>query len=309
DDLIPKSFFRTYADPFAAKLAPVLVGFYGLFLPIYLILNNVVKVLLYSTGRHKAAREELRTKRDLRFIVNLTGKEVGLPVDDQKMIEDILHFRDQIAREVMIPFHKLPVLNIAQDAIDAARISVDTGYRFIPVSQGRTDNMVGYIDTTELLWKREKKVDAVMKQAVYYPETRSIPDLLLDMNVKSLNVVFLADEYGGIAGMITPSQIVADIVHFTPGGGTESPDLRITESDSLLASGEMDLEDLSHELAVSFSRSYTSTIGGYLSERMGEIPEIDSEYRENGYIFRITQRNDRHIEQVEILSESDKHNP
>ena len=300
DDFIPKSFFRTHSNTFAARLAPVLVGFYIVFLPIYIVLNNLVKAILFFTGRHKAQRVELRTRRDLRFVVNLTGKEAGLPVDDQKMIEDILHFRDQIAREVMVPFHKLPVLNLSQDTVDAVRLSMDSGHRFIPVSQQRTDNMVGYVDTTELLWKQETKVKDIMKKASFYPETRNIPDLLLDMNRKNQEVVFLVDEYGGIAGMITPSQIVADIVHFTPENGAVAEDITRLDSGNYLVSGEAALEDLSHELGMVFSRGYTSTIGGYLSEKMGVIPDENSEYHEGGYIFRIDRRSERHIERVEI---------
>ena len=297
---VPKSFFRTHANTFAARFAPILAGFYIFFLPLYIILNNLVKVILFFTGRHKAQREELRTRRDLRFVVNLTGKEAGLPVDDQKMIEDILHFRDQIAREVMVPFHKLPVLNPAQETVDAVRLSVDSGYRFIPVSENRTDNMIGYVDTTELLWKEETRVKDVVKEASYYPETRNIPDLLLDMNRNDQEVVFLVDEYGGIAGMITPGQIVADIVHFTPENGAVEEDITKVDQSSYVVSGEADLEILGHELGIVFSRGYTSTIGGYLSEKMGVIPEENAEYREGGYIFRIDRSNERHIEQVEI---------
>ena len=304
NEIIPKSFFRTHANTLAARLAPVLVGFFVLFLPVYLILNNVVKALLFSTGRHRGSREELRTKRDLRFIVNLTGKEAGLPVEDQKMIEDILHFRDQIAREVMIPFHKLPVLNINQDTVDAVRLSVDSGHRFVPVSQHRTDNMVGYVDTTELLWNQEEKVSAVMKKATFYPEARRIPDLLLDMNLKGENVVFLVDEYGGVAGMLTPSQIVADIVHFTPENGTIDDEIVLQDTGEYVVAGTMDLEDLSHELGIAFARSHTSTIGGYLSERLGVIPEENQEYREGGYIFRIDKRAERQVDRVEIRRES-----
>jgi putative hemolysin len=300
DDIIPKSFFRTHANTMAAKFAPVLVGFYLLFLPVYLILNNVVKALLFFSGRHRGTREELTTKRDLRFVVNLTGKEAGIPVEDQKMIEDILHFRDQIAREVMIPFHKLPVLNINQDTVDAVRLSVDSGHRFVPVSEHRTDNMVGYVDTTELLWKQEEKIGSIMKDATFYPETRRIPDLLLDMNRKGESVVFLVDEYGGVAGMLTPSQIVADIVHFTPENGTIDDEIVLQDSGEYVVSGAMDLEDLSHELGIAFARSHTSTIGGYLSEKMGVIPEEDQEYGEGGYIFRIDRRAERHIDRVEI---------
>ena len=308
NDFIPKSFLSTHANSIAARLSPLLIGFYMLFLPVYLVLNNIVKVLLFFTGRHRATREELQTKRDLRFVVNLTGKEAGLPAIDQRMIEDILHFRDQIAREVMIPFHKLPVLNLNQDTVDAVRLAMETGYRFIPVSQHRTDNMVGYVDTMELLWKSGEKVQAVTREASYYPETRSIPDLLLDMNRKEERVAFLVDEYGGVAGMLTPSQIVADIVHFTPEDGAIDDGIALRDTGEYVVSGDVDLEELSLELGIRFRRSHTSTIGGYLSEQIGVIPEENTEYRESGYVFRIDKRADRNVERI-VVSEDGRREP
>ena len=300
NEFIPKSLFRAQANTLAAHLAPVLVAVYALFLPVYIVLNNVVKVLLFFIGRHKASREEVRTKRDLRSVVNLSGKKAGLPPEDQRIIEDILHFRDQIAREVMIPFHELPVLNENQDITDAVRLAMDTRYRFIPVSRNRTDNMVGYVDTTELLWKEEKQVKTVMRRASFYPETRRIPDMLLDMNRKEEEVVFLVDEYGGVAGMLTPSQIVADIVHFTPEEGAMDDGIVLRDTGEYAVSGNMDLEDLSHELGIHFKRSFASTIGGYLCEQIGIIPEEGADYREGGYRFRIDKTTERRVERISV---------
>jgi len=308
DDFIPKSFLRTHANSIAARLAPPLIGFYLLFLPLYLILNNIVKAILFFTGRYHAEREELRTKRDLRFVVNLTGKEAGLPENDQRMIEDILHFRDQIAREVMVPFHKLPVLSKNQETGDAAKLAMETGYRFIPVSLRRTDNMVGYVDTMELLWRDDKQVESVTRAASFYPETRSIPDLLLDMNRKEEQVAFLVDEYGGVAGMLTPSQIIADIIHFTPEEGAIDDGISLRDTGEYVVSGDVDLEELSLALGIQFKRSHTSTIGGYLGEQIGIIPEENAEYREGGYIFLIDGRTERRIQQIIVKRDTGQEN-
>ena len=300
DDFIPKSFLRQHANTIAARLAPVVLFFYWIFLPAYLILNTVVRLLLLLTGTHRPKRAELRTKRDLRFLVSLTGKEAGVPVVDQKIIEDILHFRDQIAREAMIPFHKLPVLNIKQEIMDAVRISVDSGQRFIPVSEHRTDNMVGYIDTTELLWSKAGSVLEIMKPAQFFPDTRRIPDLLLDMNQRNQKVVFLVDEYGGIAGMITPGQIVADVVHYTPEVGSFEEDIKKTVDGAFLVHGDMDLDDFCRELGITLGASMSSTVGGFLGERMGVIPEQGAHFEEAGYRFTVKQREDRHIDLIEV---------
>ncbi len=300
DDFIPKSFLNRHADTVAVRLSPLLVAFYVLFLPIYVVLNSLVKAVLVFTGKHKATREELKTKRDLRFLVNISGKEAGLPEEDQRIIEDILHFRDQLAREVMIPFHKLPVLTISQSLEDAVTTSIDSGVRFLPVSEHRTDNMIGYIDTNDLITTDTKSIHDVLRSATYFPETRRIPDLLLAMNLQSLEVVFLVDEYGAISGMITPNQIVADVVHYTPEEGARDDEIQPTGPGHYLVDAETDIEDLCHELGIMLGKTVNSTIGGYVCERLGVIPKKGAEYRESGYTFTVIEGDARHISRIEV---------
>ena len=300
DDLIPKSFFRLHANTIAARLGPALLVFYALFLPISLILNTLVKAILYIIGGHRTRREELRTKRDLRFLANLTGKEAGLATEDLRIIEDILHFRDQVAAEVMISLHKLPVLGITQSAVDAVRLSVETGFRFLPVSQQRTDNIVGFVDVMDLLWTEKSQVREIVKTAIFYPETKRIPDLLLDMNRKSQKVVFLVDEYGGITGMITPNQIVADVMRYSPEEGVADNDIQRIERGCFVVDGETDLENFGSETGIALAHSINRTIGGYISEKLGVIPEVDTEYHESGYTFRVMKRDARRISSLEV---------
>ena len=300
DDFIPKSFLRQHANSVAAKLAPVVVFFYALFLPVYLVLNTLVKVLIVFTGNQATNREEVRTRRDLRFLVNLTGKEAGLPGDDQRIIEDILHFRDQIAREAMIPFHKLPVFTKTQSIDDIINMSVETGRRFFPVSQDRTDNAIGYVDTNDLLINAAPTIAEALRPIRYFPETLHIPDLLLEMNREKLDVVFLVDEYGGISGMITPNQIVADVVRYTPEDGTLVSKIVMTSPGHYRVDAEVDLEDLVHELGIILPQSVNRTAGGYLSERLGRIPAIGEVYEEAGHRFTVVERTDRYIEQIDV---------
>jgi CBS domain containing-hemolysin-like protein len=300
DDLIPKSFYRRHADGLTVRMTPLLFLFYLLFLPLYLILNTVVQLILFVTGQYHARREEVRSRSDLRFLVHMAGQEVGLSGEDQKIIEEILDFREQSAREVMIPFHKLPVVNVTQTAQDVARLAVETGSRFIPVSRYRTDNMIGYVDSIGLLWSGEQSLENLARKAVFYPETSLIPDLLLDMNRRALHVAFLSDEYGGIAGMITPSQIIGDIVHFVPEQGRLDLQVDRLGPGHFRVDGETDLEDLSHVVGLVLRSSYNRTIGGYICERLGVIPDEGARYEEGGYVFTVAERDDRRIRRVEI---------
>jgi CBS domain containing-hemolysin-like protein len=276
------------------------VGCYFLLMPLYAVFNAVVQGVMVLTGQQKADREEVRSRRDLRFLVHLAGQEVGLTRDDQRIIEDILDFREQSARQVMTPFHQVPVVSWGQDLPDVARLAVETGSRFLPVARSRTDNLVGYIDTAELLWRADSTLERMLRESVFYPETTALADLLLDMNRRGIEVAFLVDEFGGIAGMLTPSQIIGDIVHFVPEKGPQGPRIDRIGPAHYKVSGSAGLEDLAHEIGLVLRRSYNRTIGGYLCERLGVVPPRDGTYTEGGFLFRVTDRDARHVKEVEI---------
>ena len=90
NDIIPKSFFRKNANTLAVRLSPILVFCHFLFLPVYFVLNTLVKIILIVSGHHTSKREELRSRRDIRFMINIAGREEGLSGSDQQLIEDIL---------------------------------------------------------------------------------------------------------------------------------------------------------------------------------------------------------------------------
>ncbi len=308
-EFIPKSFFRRTADSLTTRLAPLLFVFYLLFFPLNLVLNFITKMLMFLSRQHANRREELRSKRDLRFLVNIACRGVGLPFEDQRIIEDIFDFRDQTAREVMIPFHQLPVLNVRQARTDAAALAHETGYRFIPVSETRTDNMIGYIDTRDLLWGERDTLKEVIREAVFYPEVRRLPDLLLEMNQRRLEVVFLSDEYGGVAGMITQGQIVGDLFHYVPEKGMLEEKIKKLGPGRFLVAGSTDLQDLCHEINVVLDQGLNSTIGGFLSEKMGVIAEVGDAYEEAGFVFTVTGRDARHITAIEAVRKDPDREP
>ena len=306
-DLIPKSFFRRYADTVAVRLSPMLLLINILFLPITFILTLLINGLLFVTGQYASRREEVKSKRDLRFLINLKEMSGGLTHAEQKMIEDILDFRDQSAREVMTPFHRIPVVNVNQSIREVALLSYQTKNRFIPVSEYRTDNVIGYIDTEELLWKKAPSIRKIMKHAVYFPETRRIPDLLLDINRNDQKVVFLSDEYGGVAGMITPGQIVGNLVHYVPETGSREEAIKVLEPGHYLVQGSADLEDLGHEIGLTVKSGYNRSLGGFLCEKLGVIPEEGRVYEEGGFSFKVTRCDDRHVQEIEIVRNKKPH--
>jgi putative hemolysin len=305
-EIIPKSFFRRRADSIAVRLAPVLIVFHFLFLPLAAILNGIVKaILLFSGG--KSTRSKLPQSRDdLRLLVRLGSRESGLGRSEHRVFEDIFDFRTTLAREVMIPMHEYPVCASTSTIEEAVQISYTNGIRFIPVFEGRADNIIGYLNVESLLRleykaKSSRSIRDLMTVAVFYPDVKRIPDLLLEMNRRKIEVVFLSDEYGAVSGLITPAEIASEIVGFVPGQVfQQAEEIQILGPGHYILSGVTDIEDLYHDTGITLRKLNSDTVGGFICENLGRIPEVGTAFEYGGYRFKVLDRDERHIIKIEI---------
>lgn len=305
-EIIPKSFFRRRADTIAVRLAPVLVVFHFIFLPLAVLLNVVVKgILLFFNPKAKRSRLP-QSRDDLRLLVRLGSRESGLDRTEHRIFEDIFDFRTTLAREVMIPMHEYPVCASTATIQEAVEISYANGIRFLPLFEGRADNIVGYFNVESLLRldlkaRGRRGIRELMTAAVFYPDVKRIPDLLLEMNRRKIEVVFLSDEYGAVSGLITPAEIVSEIVGFVPGEVFQQiEDIEVRAPGHYLVAGVADIEDLFHETGIPLKKSNYDTVGGFICEQLGRIPDIGTTYEHGGYRYKVVERDERHIIKIEI---------
>ena len=302
-EIVPKSFFRRHADTVGIRWAPVLAGFYFIFLPLGLVLNTLVRIVLF---RQPGQKSKLPSSRDdLRMLVRLGTREYGLDKSEQRVFEDIFDFRDTMAREVMVPIHRYPVCSSETGSREMVEITRRYGLRFIPVYTERADNIVGYVDMEDLVFSDKNMTEAraadFMRQAIFYPDTKKVPKLLLEMNSQRMDLIFLADEYGAVSGLLTPADIAAEIVGFIPGAQLSGPENTQTLANGIfLIPGTMDIEDLAHETGVVIRHGQYDTLGGFLCERLGKIPNIGDSFEEHNILYEIVDRDERSIKTVKV---------
>ncbi|MCD6121859.1 MAG: HlyC/CorC family transporter [Spirochaetales bacterium] len=301
-EIIPKSFFRKYANTVSIKFAPLVVFFYFLFFPFLKILNFIVKIFLTIIGKYKKNDRVFSSKEDLRILVKLASREAGVSLFEQGMIDDIFDFREKMAREVMIPLHALPVVEYSSSFEDIYKTFLNTHMRYIAVSKKRTDNIIGYVDVEDIIYEGAKDIKKVMKKSFYYPETKRVALLFQDMIQQKKKVVFLSDEYGGTSGMITITEIASEIIGYFPGEVKEEfEDIRRIGRRHYIVSGTVGIDELYHKTDIKLQEGAYDTVGGFLSDKLGKIPEKGVTAEIEGLFFRVLDRDDRHVKSVEIL--------
>ena len=300
-EVVPKSFFRQNADTVAVRLAPVLVGFFVLFSPLALILNSVVKTILWATGQLRTKNEAVSSRQSLRTLVRLSSREAGIPLADQRIVEDIFDFQDTLAREVMIQIHRTLSCPRSMSIGEIVDRAVEWNVRFVPIYEQRIDNVVGYIDLAELASCDSLDPADVLLPPRFFPETKPIPDLLLAMNSDHLRVVFLSNEYGRISGIITPTEIVGEIMERRPGGTGHRLEIRPLDSGGYSILGLADVEDVRHVAGVMIPDGPYDTLGGYLLTRFGRIPQHGETIADDAVTYTVEDRDDLHIKRVRVI--------
>ena len=299
-EVVPKTFFRQNADTIAIRLAPFLMAFYVLFYPLAVILNTIVKLILALTGQLRSSKETLSSKQSLRTLVRLSGREAGIPLSDQRIIEDIFDFQDTLAREVMVQIHRTLACPRSLPIEEVVNRAATWGVRYVPIYEQRIDNVVGYIDVEDLAAAHSITLDSVLRPPKFFPETKPIPDLLLAMNALEQRVAFLSNEYGRISGIITPMEIVGEIMGRRPGGAPHQQEIQQIGDGRYRIVGLADVEDVRHVTGVMIPNGPYDTIGGFLLTRFGRIPETGESVNEEDVVFTITDRDDLHIKQIEL---------
>ena len=239
------------------------------------------------------------------------GQESGvLKEEGKKMINSIFALDDKLAYEIMTPRTDVFVIDIEDPPEEYVDDLMKLRYSRIPVCQGETDNIIGILNIKDYLiqaWEKGfESVDiaSILRAPYFVPETKNIDALLFELQKMKQQIAILIDEYGGFSGIVTMEDIIEQVVGDIDDEYDEEEEIIDKVDDHIyLVDGDVSLEDLDEELGIDLTSETSETIGGFLIDMLGEIPDENDVGRiiefEN-YQFKIVAIQDRSIERVKI---------
>ena len=239
------------------------------------------------------------------------GQESGvLKEEGKKMINSIFALDDKLAYEIMTPRTDVFVIDIEDPPEEYVDDLMKLRYSRIPVCQGETDNIIGILNIKDYLiqaWEKGfESVDiaSILRTPYFVPETKNIDALLFELQKMKQQIAILIDEYGGFSGIVTMEDIIEQVVGDIDDEYDEEEEIIDKVDDHIyLVDGDVSLEDLDEELGIDLTSETSETIGGFLIDMLGEIPDENDVGRiiefEN-YQFKIMAIQDRRIERVKI---------
>ena len=299
---------------------------------ISIVLSPVTGLLMVITNMFlKLFRQETNVKDDTfseEEVMSMleAGRESGVIKEEgKKMINSVFAFDDKLAYEVMTPRTDVFMIDIEDPFEEYFEDLMTLRYSRIPVCKGEMDNIIGVLHIKDYLRKARETsyedvdIPSILRKAYFVPDTKNIDSLLFEMQKLRQQIAILIDEYGGFSGIVTIEDIVEQLVGDIDDEYDEEEEIIDKVDDSTyLVDGDVDLDDLNDELGIELHSDDSETIGGFIIDILGEIPDkndIGKVVEFENYRFKIMSVGERRIERIKIYileepsSEDDKDSP
>ncbi len=256
-------------------------------------------------------RRTLVTEDEIRTMITV-GKEEGVVAEaEAKMLDKVFEFGDQLVREAMIPRPDVVWLEKGTSLADFMTVYSDHPHTRFPVYEENPDNVVGVLSIKDVLLAKSKgeadektPIDSLTRPVVFAPETKRIGPLFREMQASGSQMAVVVDEYGGIAGMVTLRELLAQLVgRFGDEFPRESQEFQAIDEHTYDIDGSMRVEEVNDLLGMSLPSGDYETIAGLVLNRLGHVPKEGEQFRYQDLKFTVKEMRNLRIEKLRITRE------
>lgn len=294
-ELVPRAMAESNVERAAMSTVYPVIFFHYLFYPFVLVSSKLslgIQGLLHIT---RPEEDMARSEDELRRIVSASEQEGEIDHIESSMIDNVFDFADRVAREVMVPRQDMVCL-FTDDSL-AENLATVRGSRHTryPLCDEDKDHVIGTIHVRDLLairdGVREYDLRRLMRPLVVIPEAMPISKALTMMQQRHVQMVLVADEYGGTAGLITMEDLVEEIVGEIQDEheAQEPDDVVALENGAYEFDGMVLLDEITEILGIEFDEPEEDTIGGYVFGLLGRKPEVGDPVVVGDYCFKVLQ--------------------
>lgn len=277
-EIVPKIVARRVTEGFAKMAAYPILVLMILFFPVVWITSLIVKLLLILLKK-KDAQEVTITEEELESLLDTAEDEGVIDEADTELLQSALEFSDMDAADILTPRIDVVGFEIGDSIEHVLEIIQETQFSRYPVYEKTVDHVVGILIAKHLLRELVDNPDAQLKDLMlepfFIPKSMCLPDIMDEFRKHGSHMVFVADEYGGIMGLVTMEDVLEQLV----GDIWDENDDIINDWQELdekryECSGDISLTEFCDNLDLDDDEveSDCATVGGWATEMIGAMP-------------------------------------
>jgi putative hemolysin len=238
------------------------------------------------------------------------GDEPGdgfIEENGSRLMHSIVEFGVKKVREVMVPRIDVFALDVHTPLHEVReRVSL-AGHSRVLVYDGSIDRVIGILYVKDLVHVCPEEgatpaLGRLVREPFYVPEGKKIDEMLREFQRGKKHMAVVVDEYGGTSGIVTLEDILEEIVgEIRDEYDEETPLIRQISKGEYLVAGRTNLGDLSDLLKVTIPADEVDTLGGFLYNLIGRVPEEGEEMEYESIRFKINRLDGQRIAEVLML--------
>ena len=304
-ELVPKRLGLTHPERIAALVAGPMSTLARIGRPVVLLLTRSTELIL-TILRVSRVKQPAISLEEIKVLMQQGTDEGVFEKAEQELVTNVLHLDERYVGAVLTPRSDVVFLN-AELSFDQNRATL-TGspHTVLPLCRGTLDDVVGFVRSTEILQRvlDGEPVDLVSmaSQPLYVPRTMTLMALLQQFRQTHLPIALVVDEFGGISGLVSLTDVTAAIVGELPAREDEDPAVVRRQDGSLLVDGGLEVGQLERALGTTLlddeSRRAYHTVGGLAMFVLGRIPRVGDVFGREGIGFEIVDMDGNRVDRV-----------
>lgn len=303
-EIVPKQIALRSPEPIAIVVSRPMRVLATITAPFVWVLERSSALILGLLGMNRESKNQV-TAEELHLVVAEAQTAGVLEEDERAMISGIVRLADRPVREVMTPRTDIDWIDIAASPDELRATLLETPHSRIPVADGTVENIVGVIQTRDVmaaqLEGRPIDLRQLCRTAPVIPDLMDAMDALAVLRNADVPLALVHDEYGHLDGIVTPGSILAALAGTFASDIDQGDEPALVERDdgSWLVSGAASADVLSDRLGINLpqERDY-STVAGFALSVLKHLPETGEKFRHDGWSFEIVDMDGRKIDKL-----------
>ena len=312
-EVFPKMVAITYARRWAALAAAPATVFLRVAWPALWVLGRgLVQPLTRVLVSGRPQPSEI-TPEELAAVMALSAKRGAIGYDAHALLQEIIQLSDLRVSDIMVPRVDMVAYDIHDSPHGLAELFRRTHLRKIPVFDGDLDNVLGVIHAKRLLLHPDAPLRELVTQAPFVPEAASVERVLLQFRLTRTQMALVVDEYGGTAGLVTLEDVLEEVVGDIPDPHQRARDTAVEDcgGGTYLLDGDLAIHEWADAFKMNLAGKRISTIGGFVTARIGRIPQVSDTVTYRNLRFTVIEMRRRRVGRLklELLGETDTETP
>jgi CBS domain containing-hemolysin-like protein len=304
-EVIPKSLGLVNNASISYRMAPIIQLLQAILMPIRRVLvsmtSHISRILFFFLRREQEISID-----ELQHALRTSRKFGVLNEDEAELVQGYLALQESTVKERMRPREEVLYFDLDEPLSKLMHLFVDQECSRIPVCDKGLDQIIGVVTSRLFFLHREhihtiEDLKTILEKPFFVPETVPAKTLLRQFYDRQDSFAIVVDEYGSVSGIVALEDLVETVIGEIADRRDETNLYTLSGEDVIIASGKMELADLEKIFDVSFSSENNMvTIGGYLTEKIGDIPKSGSKYMTDDFLFHVLAAEPTRVRRIYI---------